>query len=62
MIPNFSAKNRPSLALQATLSDTSTYTTATIQASYAIAPDFFNGLLEDERGILPLPGRPHVDA
>jgi hypothetical protein len=26
-------------------SDTSTSTTATIQASYAIAPDFFNGLL-----------------
>jgi hypothetical protein len=35
-----------SLALQAASSDTSTSTTATIQASYAIAPDFFNGLLE----------------
>src|SRR5271157_4919629 len=35
-----------SLALQAAPSDTSTYTTATIQASYAIMPDFFNGLLE----------------
>src|SRR4029077_20108722 len=34
-----------SLALQAASSDTSTSTTATIQASYAIAPDFFNGLL-----------------
>jgi hypothetical protein len=36
-----------SLALQAASSDTSTSTTATIQASYAIAPDFFNGLLGD---------------
>jgi len=35
-----------SLALQAASSDTSTSTTATIQASYAIAPDFFNGLLD----------------
>ena len=35
-----------SLALQAASSDTSTSTTTTIQASYAIAPDFFNGLLE----------------
>jgi hypothetical protein len=34
-----------SLALQAASSDTSTSTTATIQASYAIVPDFFNGLL-----------------
>jgi hypothetical protein len=34
-----------SLTLQAASSDTSTSTTATIQASYAIAPDFFNGLL-----------------
>src|SRR5271170_263407 len=34
-----------SLALQAASSDTSTYTTQTIQASYAIVPDFFNGLL-----------------
>ena len=34
-----------SLALQAASSDTSTSKTATIQASYAIAPDFFNGLL-----------------
>jgi len=33
------------LALQAASSDTSTSTTATIQASYAIVPDFFNGLL-----------------
>ena len=33
-----------SLALQTASSDTSTSTTATIQASYAIAPDFFNGL------------------
>ena len=33
------------LALQAASSDTSTYTTQTIQASYAIVPDFFNGLL-----------------
>jgi hypothetical protein len=32
-------------ALQAASSDTSTYTTAMIQASYAIVPDFFNGLL-----------------
>jgi hypothetical protein len=38
-----------SLALQAASSDTSTYTTATIQASYAIVPDFFNGLLEPFR-------------
>jgi hypothetical protein len=34
-----------SLALQAASSDTSTSTTATIQASYATVPDFFNGLL-----------------
>jgi hypothetical protein len=34
-----------SLALQAASSDTSTSTTAKIQASYAIVPDFFNGLL-----------------
>ena len=33
-------------ALQAALSDTSTYITREIQASYAIVPDFFNGLLE----------------
>jgi hypothetical protein len=37
-----------SLALQAASSDTSTSTTATIQASYAIVPDFFNGLLASE--------------
>src|ERR1700729_2178107 len=35
-----------SLALQAASSDTSTSTTARIQASYAIVTDFFNGLLE----------------
>ena len=40
-----------SLALQAASSDTSTSTTATIQASYAIAPDFFNGLLRQTRTI-----------
>src|SRR5277367_2289698 len=34
-----------SLALQAASSDTSTYTTETIHASYAIVPDFFNSLL-----------------
>jgi hypothetical protein len=34
-----------SLALQAASSDTSTSTTAKLQASYAIVPDFFNGLL-----------------
>ena len=34
-----------SLALQAASSETSTSTTVTIQASYAIVPDFFNGLL-----------------
>jgi hypothetical protein len=34
-----------SLALQAVSSDTSTSTTATIQPSYAIVPDFFNSLL-----------------
>jgi hypothetical protein len=33
------------LALQAASSDTSTSTTARIQASYAIVTDFFNGLL-----------------
>ncbi len=45
-----------SLALQAASSDTSTFTTATIQASYAIVPDFFNGLLEGAQGIeRPLP-------
>ena len=38
-----------SLALQAASSDTSTSTTATIQASYAIVPDFFNGLLEEQK-------------
>ena len=38
-----------SLALQAASSDTSTSKTATIQASYAIAPDFFNGLLRTDR-------------
>ena len=32
-------------ALQAASSDTSTYITREIQASYAIVPDFFNGLL-----------------
>jgi hypothetical protein len=37
-----------SLALQAASSDTSTSTAATIQASYAIAPNFFNGLLAGE--------------
>src|SRR5580704_4274695 len=37
-----------SLTLQAASSDTSTSTTATIQASYAIAPDFFNGLLVED--------------
>jgi hypothetical protein len=48
-----------SLALQTASSDTSTSTTATIQASYAIAPDFFNGLLgpnkfdEKPRGLRP---------
>ena len=36
-----------SLALQAASSATSTSTTATIQASYANAPDFFNSLLGD---------------
>ena len=36
-------------AQQAASSDTSKSTTATIQASYAIAPDFFNGLL----GLVP---------
>jgi hypothetical protein len=35
------------LAPQAASSATSTSTTATIQASYATAPDFFNSLLED---------------
>ena len=34
-----------SLALHAASSDTSTSTTARIQASYAIVTDFFNGLL-----------------
>ena len=38
------------LALQAASSDTSTYTTQTIQASYAIVPDFFNGLVEEYFG------------
>src|ERR1700680_2245889 len=38
-----------SLALQAASSDTSTSTTARIQASYAIVTDFFNGLLGLER-------------
>src|ERR1700737_3365532 len=41
-----------SLALQAASSDTSTSTTARIQASYAIVTDFFNGLL----GGLSIPG------
>ena len=39
------------LALQAASSDTSTYTTQTIQASYAIVPDFFNGLVEEYSGV-----------
>ena len=38
-----------SLALQAASSDTSTSTTARIQASYAIVTDFFNGLLRGSR-------------
>ena len=37
------------LGTQAASSDTSTSTTATIQASYAIVPDFFNGLLRRRR-------------
>src|ERR1700733_13859152 len=37
-----------SLALQAASSDTSTSTTARIQASYAIVTDFFNGLLDQQ--------------
>src|SRR6202051_5057967 len=37
-----------SLALQAASSDTSTSTTARIQASYAIVTDFFNGLLGEK--------------
>ena len=45
-----------SLALQAASSDTSKSTTATIQASYAIVPDFFNGLLE------AITGKPTYDA
>ena len=45
-----------SLALQAASSDTSTSTTATIQASYAIAPDFFNGLLAISRTRVPQSG------
>jgi hypothetical protein len=40
-----------SLALQAASPDTSTSTTVTIQASYAIVPDFFNGLLVRRRGL-----------
>jgi hypothetical protein len=36
------------VSLQAASSDTSTSTTATIQASYAIVPDFFNGPLETQ--------------
>jgi hypothetical protein len=43
-----------SLALQAASSDTSTYTTATIQASYAIVPAFFNGLLGAGLGSLAI--------
>src|ERR1700687_3201656 len=39
-----------SLALQAASSDTSTSTTARIQPSYAIVTDFFNGLLEAQKG------------
>jgi hypothetical protein len=38
------------LALQAASSDTSTSTTARIQASYAIVTDFFNGLLGGAKG------------
>ena len=38
-----------SLALQAASSDTSTSTTARIQASYAIVTDFFNGLLGHQK-------------
>src|ERR1700694_2322356 len=41
-----------SLALQAASSDTSTSTTARIQASYAIVTDFFNGLLVPADGVL----------
>ena len=44
-----------SLALQAASSETSTSTTVTIQASYAIVPDFFNGLLVSALKI-PFPG------
>src|ERR1700681_1613898 len=40
-----------SLALQAASSDTSTSTTARIQASYAIVTDFFNGLLGPTNGL-----------
>jgi hypothetical protein len=53
-----------SLALQAASSNTSTSTTATIQASYAIAPDFFNGLLARGPAGTPVSrswkGRPEV--
>ena len=48
------------LGMQAASSDTSTSTTAKLQASYAIVPDFFNGLLAhgaddlDARGRSPM--------
>jgi hypothetical protein len=44
------------LALQAASSDTSTSTTARIQASYAIVTDFFNGLLGPVWEVLPWTG------
>ena len=47
-----------SLALQAASSDTSTSTTETIQASYAIVPDFFNGLLGAKFAFQARPGSP----
>lgn len=40
-----------SLEPQAVWSATSTFTTATIQASYACAPDFFNSLLGEGQGL-----------
>ena len=43
-VKSFERTNYP-LALQAASLDTSTSTTARIQASYAIVTDFFNGLL-----------------
>src|ERR1700676_4353388 len=51
-----------SLALQAASSDTSTSTTARIQASYAIVTDFFNGLLGSGLPMLVdnLPPRPRI--